>query len=216
MNICIAGWYFREDLLRRLRGWNGMDTSCRPDKLHDVRIVAHREGNPMGLPMDLEPNRGLEFGCYASYLEKRWDGVSDVLFMHDDAEIDDISVLAQIAAMAEQPMDQIFLFNNEYEEFVNGGHHGRAFWCRGSWLKEFRECDGFRVDWENRGDTESPALNNGIRAFSSKMKQYWPERTGFAAIVPGLHLGRRGWMSDRPYIYKRTTPGLMTPQEVSA
>lgn len=200
MNLCIAGWYFRESFINAVA-----------DSRLKALIIKHRQGPSLRVESRQFDNFGLEFGCYQIYLDQFWDGASDVLFIHDDSEVDSLEVFNQIERLSESQFNHIYLFNNEYEEFVNMGRHGRAMWCRGSWLAEFKPSGGFPVDWNNDGDTESPALNNGIRDLQKKLAENWPDTTGFAAIVPGLHLGRRGWMSDQVYVYKRTGNGIMTP-----
>lgn len=202
MNICVAGWYFDEMFYARLfqfrRGW-------------DVFAVKHRYGDTQNVHAEFYENHGLEFGCYQKYLENHWRGESDVLFLQDDGKVYDPKCFIGIEAFRDSPFDQSFIFNNEYEEFVNMGRHGRAFWCRGSWLKTFKEAGGFNVDWANTGDIDSPAANKGIAQFAAQLEGN--PRLGWSAIVPGLQMGRRGVVSNQCYQFKRLPEhrGLMSP-----
>ncbi len=201
MKICITGWYFHEPFLTAIAA-SGYETL----------IVGHRERPTFGLKLVLTPEgRGLEFGCFQQYLMEHWDGVSDVLFMQDDGEITG-SALDDIAALSEkQEIDQAFVFRDEYEEYFNQGHSGRAIWCRGSWLTWLKASGGFDVDWENLGVTEGKRANYGVGMLALKVDRN--PRTSWIAIVPGLQMARRGWISDKCYQYKRTEGhhGIVTP-----
>lgn len=205
MKICIAGWYFYEPLLAAVR-----------ESGFTAFVVKNREGDTHGIPSMLSQRmsetggRGLEFGCYQQYLMGHWDGESDVLFMQDDGEIHG-TALDDIAALVDKAeIDHAFIFRDEYEEFMNAGHSGRALWCRGSLLQQIKADGGFLVDWDNCGDTVSRQANYGVHMMSKRMTEN--RKGNWIAIIPGLHMGRRGWLATKPWQYKRTSAmGLVTP-----
>ncbi len=204
MKICIAGWYFHPPLLIAIA-----------NSPYDAFIVKHREGNTYAVRSVVVENHGLEFGCYHHYLMNHWDGTSDVLFMQDDGEFRDLSALADIdALMFKGHIDQAFIFRDEYEEFMNAGHSGRAFWCRGSLLKKLKDSGGFAVDWSNTGNIESREANYAVIEFAKKMRS--ESRCGWVSIIPGLQMGRRGRLANQPYEFRRTEGqgGLMTSLEL--
>ena len=127
MNICVCGWYFRPEV------YSAMSTVT---KRHPVTVIAnqmtpeafHVAGS---LRVISRENVGLEFGAYQHYLKNVWQG-GDVLFMHDDIAVTDLSVFDRIAAL---DCDQAFLFTDEDNGRHNQNFHGRAFFCSEKFLR---------------------------------------------------------------------------------
>ena len=121
MKLCIVGWYFYESLYDSLKEVN---------EKYEVMIISHKNEKEilesLDLPYVIIDNIGLEFGCYDYYLKNYWDGESDILFMHDDAQISDIQVFDRIPALKDDNIDQAYIFKSKAEEQNNGGKHGRS------------------------------------------------------------------------------------------
>jgi hypothetical protein len=209
MKICICGWYFYTPFLKTIR-----------DSPYSAYVVKNREGDTCDLPGEMSDRmsetggRGLEFGAYQQYLMKHWDGSSDVLFMQDDGTITPEALMDIENLAHRRDIDQAFLFRDEYEEFVNGGHSGRAFWMRANVVGKFKAAGGFEVDWDNTGNTEGRQANGMIHAFAKTMSSNY--RCGWIGIIPGLQMGRRGWIPNQPWQYKRMEGqhGLVTPESI--
>ena len=143
MQICIAGWYYNEQLFKVLNEVNktfpvtvvsyfervngtltrDTDTERIPEKIK--RVV-----NPTGIPVISNPNGGLEWGNYDYYIKNLWDKKSNILFMHDDIIIYNASVFDIIKEkLSRWEYDQAFIFRDEAEEISNGRIHGRALYC---------------------------------------------------------------------------------------
>jgi hypothetical protein len=170
MKICIAGWYLDNKLYDKIKGLSG------------VSIVSHKR--PYTLLYNLIDdtkarvysidNIGLEFGCYSFYLNCIWDGFSDVLFMHDDVDITDISVFDDIGSLH---VDQAYIFTSSEEEKRNGGKHGRCIFMSGLLLLYVKKTGGIWYDKDNHGYTGNgkkrpkPGMdfNAGINHFHKTM-----------------------------------------------
>lgn len=191
MKICIAGWYHIPEFLDAVKRSG-----------YSAFIVQHREGDARGIPSTLVPNVGLEFGCYDHYLKQEWDGTSDVLFMHDDTIIHGTKVFDQIARIMEANVEFAFIFHDEWEYSGNAGHHGRAMWASGAFLKKLLDRGGFPYDAENNGFNDSiGAENKGIKNFVALLKTMG-DADGVVAFIPDLQNGRRGALSTVPYLYR--------------
>lgn len=201
MNICISGWYFHRPLLETIAA-----------AAYPALIVGHRDHETYGLEMVRTPEgRGLDFGCYQQYLMEHWDGVSDVLFMQDDGEVTREALDEAEALCIKDQIDQAFIFQNEVEEYVNAGMSGRAFWCRANFLKSWKDSGGFPVDWGNVGNTEGRQANYGVGEFHRRNQGN--SRANWIAIIPDFAMGRRGWISNKAWQYKRFSQGgIVTPE----
>jgi hypothetical protein len=194
VRICVAGWYFKDRILRQLE-----------ESKYQIFIVAHREypeeAYSTNLAYDVIPNVGLEFGCYDWYLKHIWskpDSIwsgGDVLFIHDDNEINEKS----LDLIADLNRDQVFLFNSEEEAQANGYAHGRAMYCSEAFLHRLKADGGFWYDEGNTGDVrpttaEGPNYHNaGILTFRAYLKSLPATMSvGRYSIVPGLKCGYRG------------------------
>jgi hypothetical protein len=157
MKICVCGWYYLKPLY---------DLLAQVNDKYPVHVIAHRHDDILDksrLSYTLEPNKGLEWGAYATYLRDIWDGESDVLFMHDDVRIrgvvqdyslvDPIKVFDTIARFG---YDQAYIFKTKKEDIDNYGIHGRAFFCSARFLHYLREHGGFYADMDNTGHTNGP------------------------------------------------------------
>lgn len=193
MKICIAGWYFRPKFL---------------DKMYRARIagfdafmIKHREGDSRGVPSQLYPNYGLEFGAYRQYVENHWDKQSDVLFLHDDTEISDaVSTLGAIESLNERGVDHAYIFPDETHEYVNGGCHGRGMWIRGSILKQI--ATNFPADMHNDGINIGTIAQKGILEFHERIMEC-SKNTGVIAIVPQIVFGHRGRIHEEMFVYRK-------------
>jgi DNA-binding FadR family transcriptional regulator len=153
------------------------------------------------LPHAVYANRGLEFGAYRQYVENHWDGESDVLFIHDDAEVSDLKAFDDVAALADMGVDHAYIFHDENEEYVNGGAHGRAMWIRGSILKQL--ASDFPADMDNRGVNVGKTAQKGIFQFHERIMQLSPN-TGVIAIIPQFRFAHRGRLHTDMFVYRKT------------
>lgn len=199
MKICIAGWYFRPTFL---------DAVAHSG--YDAFVVKHREGDTQGLPSKLYPNLGLEFGAYRQFAENHWDGVSDVLFLHDDTEVSGPEVFSRVEALNAMGVDHAYIFHDESEEYINGGAHGRAMWIRGSILAELSglHCKGamlteFPADMDNAGVNVGKVAQVGIFKFHERIKKL-SSNTAVIALIPGFRFGHRGRITEDMFVYRKT------------
>lgn len=187
LSICICGWYFHEPFLKRLHAFS-----------YPVHIVAHREGNCCAWPNTLIPNEGLEFGAYDYYIKNIWDSSSNVLFMHDDSEIED-GALEKVQAL-DDCVDQAFIYTDGKEELQNDGGHGRVLYASKKFLDTLLLNDGFWYDKGNTGqidpESKSGAKHNmaiyNFIALCRNIKHLtgWP--VGMIIHIPEIKNGRRG------------------------
>jgi hypothetical protein len=189
LNICVAGWYFRPAFLE-----------CLARSGYDTFVVKHRE-DICGLPSKLYPNEGLEFGAYRQYVENHWDGVSDVLFIHDDAELSSVDALADVETLGSLGVEQAYIFPDEIHELVNGGAHGRAIWMRADIIAKLK--DDFPADMQNSGVNVGLEAQRGILAFHKRILECGKD-TGVIAIVPQFTFGHRGRIHQQMFVYRKT------------
>ena len=192
MKIAIAGWYFRPQFLS--------DISISG---YEAFVIKHREGDTRGIPSQLYPNVGLEFGAYRQYVENHWDGVSDVFFCHDDAEFTDLSGLAELEELNAMGVDHAYVFPDTMHEFVNGGAHGRGMWIRGSILEKLKA--DFPADMENEGVNIGLKAQRGILKFHARIMKCGLN-TGAIAILPQLRFAHRGVLHDHLFVYRKHAP----------
>ncbi len=188
MKICIAGWYFRPRFLQMV-AMSG----------YEAIVIKHREGDTQRIPSMLYDNQGLEFGCYRKYVEHHWDGESDVLFMHDDAEVSDTSGFADIEHLKEMGVEQAYIFQDETHAAVNVGVHGRAVWICADVLKKL--AADFPADMGNEGDHIGPRAQTGIFLFHQRIRKCG-SNTEVIAIIPQFRLGHRGRLNDEMFVYR--------------
>lgn len=104
---------------------------------YPVTVIGHRTP-PGGVDvpgLDLTENIGLEFGAYDHYLRFHWIWHrDDVLFMHDDVKLSDVSFFHKVAARLQDGVDQAFVFRDETRAAANQRWHGRAFFCSSRFL----------------------------------------------------------------------------------
>jgi hypothetical protein len=182
MEICLAGWYFHEPLLKML------DSSKHPSF-----IVMHKE-HKVEIPSVVIANIGLEFGCYNWYVKNKWAG-GDTLLMHDDNEVTEQT----LDAIGTINRDQCFLFTSEEEGKANGYAHGRAMFCSARFMQKMKDDGMPWFDEGNKGNvdpttaTEPNYHNSGIQVFRSYLGTFPKDWTvNRMAVVPGLKCGYRG------------------------
>lgn len=190
MKICICGWYYRPKFLQAIK-----------ESGYEAFVVQHRPGDTHGIPSAMHPNLGLEFGAYRQYLENHWDGVSDVLFLHDDTELPDIDALKDIEGLAGRGVEQAYIFHDENEEYINGGAHGRGIWIRADMLARLK--GDFPADLNNGGVNIGVQAQNGIIAFHERLKTLG-KNTIVCAIVPQIRFGHRGRIHTEMFVYRKT------------
>ncbi len=193
MKLCVAGWYYRPQLMQTLNWITDRDK---------VFVIKHRDGNCLDIPSKQYPNLGLEFGAYRQYVENEWDGMSDVLFMHDDACLSGkLSVLDDIASLRDMGVEQAYIFHDENEEYINGGIHGRALWIRADVLKLLSK--DFPADMENTGTNIGVVAQKGILEFHKRIMELG-HNTGVIAIHPLMRFAHRGRLHDKMFVYRKT------------
>lgn len=137
MQICVCGWYYYKDFYTVL-------ASLRTT--FDIVIIANRPGDTLGLTCVVRENIGLEWGAYSYFLDNCWDGISNVLFMHDDTKAD----ADFFHGIHQNPHDQAFIFENE-AGFQQSYSHGRAFCASATFLKLCIMNGGIYYDKGNKG-----------------------------------------------------------------
>ncbi len=187
MNICVCGWYFFDGFMKALKM-----TKFKVD------IIAHRDP-PDGIECRVIPNTGLEWGVYDYYTKNVWDHNSNVLFCHDDINVDDPDVFIDIARLQYKNLDCAFIFNNRADELESTGSapHGRH--GRGMFIKQWllNRLGGFWFDENNLGTIKDPVpdgmhhVNMGMMIFWDRLQEISLAKTG-AAYFNGWHNAYRG------------------------
>jgi hypothetical protein len=190
MKICVAGWYFRPEYLKAVASSG-----------YDSFVIKHKEGDTQGIPSQLYENRGLEFGAYKKYVEEHWDGVSDVFFCHDDAEVSDLIAFKDVEGLKDRGVEQAYIFRDEYDEYINGGCHGRAMWIRGDYVAKLKE--DFPADMDNTGLNIGVTAQKGILMFHQRIESLG-KNTAVIALVPQMHFAHRGLIHDSIFVYRKT------------
>ena len=151
LNICVAGWY-------------GMPCCYEPLKQskYIVNIVAHRELDTYGIPVVVLPDIGLEFGCFEYYRKHLWDKKSNVLFLHDDNDIRDISFIEDIKINS-----QVIMIWHDEKHYKRNLAHSRAFVVSSEYLEKYP----FWYDENNYGNTDaSKGANKAMGKFYQNTK----------------------------------------------
>lgn len=163
MQICVCGWHYYPRFYETL-------STIRIN--YDIVIIAHRAGYTSELPYITRENAGLEWGAYSYFLDYHWDKLSNVLFMHDDTEVN-LDFFNEIASISN---DLTFVFENE-RDFQTMNTHGRVFIASARFLTAVQSQEGIWYDKGNKGfitdsvRTDKPPTgcqdhNAGIRAFT--------------------------------------------------
>ena len=147
MKICIAGWYYYPEFYEEI--------ARSP---YEAFVVKHRPGDTKGIPSVLIENIGMEFGCYAYYMDRVWDRESDVLFLHDDVKIKDPFVFRKIA---KSNLDSAYIFHNSIEATRERCAHGRGIYCSRKFLMALDKHGGFSHSME----MSQVHVNTGILLF---------------------------------------------------
>jgi len=201
MNICVCGDYYTEEFYSKLLAVK-----------ESVYIVSHRKA-PFNIEMfarcDLVDNVGLEWGAYDYFLKTMWDKKSDVLFCHDDTQVDSSEVFTQIAELSDGkaawmsgfPCECVFIFRDKEDAIQATGNkeypsHGRGIFIKASFLHKLLDAGGFKYDENNTVYTKDPTpegvkdCNWGIREFDKTLKEL--EANICVAHYPGWYNGWRG------------------------
>jgi hypothetical protein len=204
MQICACGWHYPRPFYERLRA---------VEARHDVVVVANRPGDALGLRTIERENVGLDWGAFSHFLDRAWDGVSDVLFLQDDTDVAE-PFWDEMAAI---PYDQAFVFRDP-AEFEVAYSHGRAHFVRARFLALVRASGGIWFDAGNRGfiadgtswsEPPPPGCldhNAGVRAYTQLVQRLGVEHPELAVdrqvYSENVWLGRRGtvraWRSPTP------------------
>lgn len=190
MKICIAGWYFRPTFFESV-AMSG----------YAAFVVKHRPGDTWILHSELHENRGLEFGAYRQYVEKHWDGTSDVFFCHDDTEVASPRVFEEIASLGDMGVDHAYIFHDGNEEYINGAAHGRGMWMRASLIQKM--ASDFPADMDNDGTNVGVIAQKGILEFHHRVTKL-SKNAGVVAIVPEIRFGHRGRLYTKMFVYRPT------------
>lgn len=136
MRICVCGWYFLEHP-------KVLEDFKKVNEKYPVSIVSHQTSKEAdeilkksGLDYQIIPNIGLEWGAYDWYLKNKWDGNNNILFMHDDIYIENVSEFDRLAKLTG---DQYYIFQDEKEDGGNQHHHGRMILLSAKMLKYMSE-----------------------------------------------------------------------------
>ena len=205
LKICVCGWYLEE--------FDSFYMSLhRLKELYPVHVVSNKESdylNVMDLPYTVRENTGLEWGAYNQYLMEIWDNESNVLFCHDDIELNPVVENDQIMPpeyifdrFNQCNVDQAYVFGSRAEDVENHGQHGRMVYMSASFLKKAKAMGGFWYDKLNKGYTcgEDKDLkeqygcygyNAGIINFHEQAKNIGGD-IHRKIIIPSFSLAKRG------------------------
>lgn len=174
INICVVGWYLYKDLYSDLEILNDR---------YDLHVVSHKDEPSFfenyNLKYSITENIGLEFGAYDYYLKNIWDKESNVLFMHDDVNIKNISIMDRIAKIN---VDQAYLFKNKEEEEINGGKHGRCIFMSAKLLNFMLNYKFKTEESYDHKDTHNDTILKGTGEYTG----FWydPNNTGHTVGKP--------------------------------
>src|ERR1035437_813528 len=131
-SICVSGWHYN---------FPNVYTEVLPR--FDSFVVAHRDNDLLkSVKHAIIPNEGLEWGCYDWYIKNVWKK-QDVLFMHDDLQLDE-TILLEVMKEAKG-----FDFGYVYGRRVikKNKQHGRCLFISGKMIAWFLKNDnGFWHD----------------------------------------------------------------------
>jgi len=212
MKVCVCGWYYMESIYRDLKEVN---------ETYPVFVVAHKADKILGdFDYQLRENVGLEWGAYDWYLKNEWDGVSDILFMHDDVRLRPtfseyntvpITKIFRSIEHLSAEYDQVYIFRTLQEKKENFGLHGRAFLASAKLLRHLLEQeDGIWYDANNTGHTMGPTpewcehYNEADYKFRDTLLKIDSLGTGMSVnnsvILPPFDCARRGkFEEERQY-----------------
>ena len=151
--ICVAGWHFFEKFYKMIE---------KSDS--DIYVVAHRYKEVLErrkIKYSITKNVGLEFGAYDWYIKNKWDGESNVLFMHDDIEILDFDefILSNYDKFKSRQIEHGYIVSGRH-----CGVSGRFFYMSREFLRVVKEeHDGMWYDKENFGYTSEKSQPEGWR-----------------------------------------------------
>lgn len=135
MEICIAGWYFEPELFEQFAQ---IKNKHHVTVLTDIKkyMEIKKDIDPIVAASGVDhweiPFCGLEWHKYDHYIKNIWTEGQDVLFMHDDIRLSNISFFDKAAALE---CDQAFIFQNETESKQNQNFHGRAIFCKSHFIR---------------------------------------------------------------------------------
>lgn len=216
MKICVCGWYLQEfdDFYMSL---------YRIKDKYPVHVVSNKNDDylkTIDLPYTVRENTGLEWGAYNRYLMTIWDDESDVLFCHDDIEMNPVMVDGEIKPpeflfdqFAKLDVDQAYVFGSRAEDVENHGMHGRMVFMSKAFLKAAKSMGGFYYDTKNQGyvtgfDHElrekygCEGYNAGIIAFNEQCKKIGGNVLR-KVYIPSFSLAKRGERGSRTIHYGR-------------
>jgi hypothetical protein len=143
LSICVAGWYFPEDLYSLLAAVKA-----------NVYVVAHKDNS---LLMQFEnraaviENVGLEFHMYDYFLKNMWNTIDDIVFLQDDASIGDPTIFAEISRKCkESNFEAAYVWESEKQKRINGHMHGRCIYTSAKITNKILQAGGL---WYNKNDT---------------------------------------------------------------
>ena len=201
MRVCICGWYFTEKFL---------DLLTEITKTYPVTVVANKDRMPSKykdcFDYHVRENRGLEYGAYDYFLKNVWAG-EDVLFMHDDIQIQPIvkdfeiiNPLLIFNTISRFKEDVVYIFKSETHMIENCNIHGRVMFMSKGFLKDLKEFnDGFPWDKDNDGHTVGPTPSH-CKHYNwavEELKKFWEVKkiTGCevkSVIIPAIDYQIRG------------------------
>ncbi len=200
MKICVAGWYFNEELFKVLAEINKKypitvvsfyrrvdGREIRDTDIESVPSLIKRVVKPTGIPVVKNPNGGLEWGNYDYYIKNIWDRQSPILFIHDDILIYNPAVFDIIEEkLSKWEYDQAFIFRDEAEEISQGRIHGRAFYCSKRFIDFMLS---YTCDCKQSLDYEHPHHEGFkpkiILKGTGKHNGFWYDRYNLAEHVSG-------------------------------
>jgi len=161
MQICVIGWDFNKSLYQSLSSTD-----------YDAFTVLHKKGDTQGVPFQLVPNVGLEWGAYDYFLQNNWDRRSPVLFMQDDITVKSPTFFKEVSLLKD---DFVFIYDRLASCVANERLFvgtGQCFKTSSKFLDYYLDkYSGFWYDLENTGIfDDNGTQDKGIGRFIQRLK----------------------------------------------
>jgi len=144
VQICVVGWHFFRKIYKQIS-----------KSSLDIHIVSHRYNDMLdkyNLKYSIIENVGREFHAYDYYIKNIWDKKSNVIFMHDDIEIEDFEKVFKGLLEKTIGLDFSYILGKKTAKYKSSGE--RSMYFSKKLIKLFlTEYNGIWYDVHNKGYT---------------------------------------------------------------